>query len=392
MSSQRLGFSNLVEIFQVNHSGSTGSQWQSMIRVNGIGVPFAPIVVVGKDILSVLYNGGRTFSFALQRLTMCRQVFLTLADKCLTPLLDKWTKERLKAVEEPSFPLDVFNFRPFNELLQAERVDETEMFEKTSIQSNFDVSGLHINPDLKVIDEFRTIILTGENSNGVRNKPMEYQSAVSGVQELKRENIDISTIEEVFTAQEEKNVWIFGKIVAVNAGKTDWCYKACIKCPKKFERKPEDEFDCKRCKINFEEPKDRYKVEVVAFDGTACINLLLWDRECKHLCGVEARDLLKRIDDNLDEHPSALDTLLGMKILFKLNIKTGVAVNLESDIDTQPIGGTPEDSITSLKCKTPSKRANSSLKSCIQGKDKKDSGKMSTNRFSKKGQKKPLKR
>ncbi|MED6226632.1 hypothetical protein PIB30_105729, partial [Stylosanthes scabra] len=143
-------------------------------------------------------------------------------------------------------------------------------------------------------------------------------------------------------------------------------------------------------------------------------------------------------DDNLDEHPSALDALLGMKILFKLNIKTGnidktdhvypimkicdaedmikkyqpiefdtnpcdvgasnsvdvsgVAVNLESDIDTQPIGGTPEDSITSLKCKTPSKRANSSLKSCIQGKDKKDSGKMSTNRFSKKGQKKPLKR
>ncbi|MED6128530.1 hypothetical protein PIB30_098761, partial [Stylosanthes scabra] len=113
----------------------------------------------------------------------------------------------------------------------------TRWDEKTSIQSNFDVSGLHINPDLKVVDEFRTIILTGENSNGVRITPMEYQSAVSG----------------------EKNVWIFGKIVVVNARKTDWCYKACIKCPKKFERKPEDEFDCKRCKINFEESKDRYK-------------------------------------------------------------------------------------------------------------------------------------
>ncbi|MED6226633.1 hypothetical protein PIB30_105730, partial [Stylosanthes scabra] len=112
--------------------------------------------------------------------------------------------------------------------------EATRWDEKTSIQSNFDVSGLHINPDLKVVDEFRTIILTGENSNGVRITPMEYQSAVSGVQELKRENVDISTIEEVFTAQEEKNVWIFGKIVAVNAGKTDWCYMACIKCPKKF--------------------------------------------------------------------------------------------------------------------------------------------------------------
>ncbi|MED6226002.1 hypothetical protein PIB30_099119 [Stylosanthes scabra] len=62
MSSQRLGFSNLVEIFQVNRSGSTGSQWQSMIRVNGIGVPFAPIVVVGKDILSVLESRSDRYS------------------------------------------------------------------------------------------------------------------------------------------------------------------------------------------------------------------------------------------------------------------------------------------------------------------------------------------
>ncbi|MED6110101.1 hypothetical protein PIB30_039909 [Stylosanthes scabra] len=35
----------------------------------------------------------------------------------------------VEAVEEPFFPLDMFNFKPFNELLQAECVDETEMFD-----------------------------------------------------------------------------------------------------------------------------------------------------------------------------------------------------------------------------------------------------------------------
>ncbi|MED6215827.1 hypothetical protein PIB30_001968 [Stylosanthes scabra] len=312
----------------------------------------------------------------------------------------------------------------------------------TSIQSNFDVSGLHINPDLKVVDEFRTIVLTGAGSNGVRITPMDSQSAVSGAQELKSGNVEVNTAEEVYNAQEVADRWIFGKIVAVNSGKTDWCYKACIKCPKKFETKTGDLYSCKRCKITFENPKDRYKVEVVAFDGTTCITLLLWDRECKYLVGMEAADLLQLVDENLEEHPTQLDNLLEKKLLFKLSVKSsnidggdlvypvskicddddmvqkyqpiefdtdpcvgspdvkasntmdgsGPVVSLGSDHDTQLYVGTGEASVTSIKTKTFSKMTRTSLKPCIQGKDEKDKGQTSTNRFCKKGEKKNVKR
>ncbi|MED6140644.1 hypothetical protein PIB30_095230, partial [Stylosanthes scabra] len=43
ISSQKMGFSNFVEIFQVNRSGSTEFDWQSMVRVNGIGVLPLPL-------------------------------------------------------------------------------------------------------------------------------------------------------------------------------------------------------------------------------------------------------------------------------------------------------------------------------------------------------------
>ncbi|MED6151675.1 hypothetical protein PIB30_084667 [Stylosanthes scabra] len=116
---------------------------------------------------------------------------------------------------------------------------------------------MHIDPNLKVVDEFRTIILTGADSNGVRITLMDSQSVVYDAQELKRGNVDISTVEEVYNAQEATNVFIFGKIMAMNFGKTAWCYKACVKCPKKFETKIGDVCSCKKCNITFEKPKDR---------------------------------------------------------------------------------------------------------------------------------------
>ncbi|MED6147039.1 hypothetical protein PIB30_040329 [Stylosanthes scabra] len=107
--------------------------------------------------------------------------------------------------------------------------------------------------------------------------------------------------------------------------------------------------------------------------------------------------------------------MLGKKLLFKNNVKS---INIkESDhvytvmkicdddemikkyqliqFDTNPPvspHGSVEDSVTSLKCKTLTKRANTELKSCIQAKEKKEQGHTSTNRVSKKGRKKLAKR
>ncbi|MED6112851.1 hypothetical protein PIB30_065480 [Stylosanthes scabra] len=167
------------------------------------------------------------------------------------------------------------------------------------------------------------------------------------------------------------------------------------------------------------------------------------DRECKYLCEIEAAELVKLLNDkDTDEHPIAFDKMLEMKLLFKVNVKasniqesdttyavmkicdddemvkkyqpigfetnacvtpndvgasnsvdmSGITVNLESDVDTQPVGHSLENSVNSIKSKVPVKKSNDTLKSCIKNIQKKESGQSSTNRFIKKGQKKGVKR
>ncbi|MED6112849.1 hypothetical protein PIB30_065478 [Stylosanthes scabra] len=378
-------------------------------------------------------------------------------------------RTRVQVVEEPSFPLDVFNFRPFNEILNGENACDSEMFdiigevvgkeearevvtskgllvkrmvvvledlgsnrlccvlfgdlmdqilphlneesfdpvivvmqyfktsrwnETNSIQSNFEVSGVHVNPELAVVDEFRSILLNGETSNGIRVTQLQSQSVVSATQELRKGNVL------------EAEIWIFGKIESVCAGKKDWYYESCIKCYKKAEESSDGKYFCKKCSLEYETPKKRYA------------------------------------DMDADEHSIAFDKMLEMKLLFKVNVKasnikefdttyavmkicdddemvkkyqpidfetnacvtpndvgasnsvdmSGITVNLESDVDTQPVGHSLENSVNSIKSKVPVKKSNDTLKSCIKNLQKKESGQSSTNRFSKKGQKKGVKR
>ncbi|MED6136186.1 hypothetical protein PIB30_053716 [Stylosanthes scabra] len=135
-------------------------------------------------------------------------------------------------VQEPSFPLDVFKFKSFPDLLSAEQVDESEMFDimgevvgkeeprevltSKGVRvrmvvvledlgnnrlccvffgplSNFDVSGMHINPELKVVEEFRHILMAGETSTGVRITQVQGQSGIFGGQELKKGNTYVSS-------------------------------------------------------------------------------------------------------------------------------------------------------------------------------------------------------
>ncbi|MED6206855.1 hypothetical protein PIB30_030519 [Stylosanthes scabra] len=397
-------------------------------------------------------------------------------------------RTKVKLVEEPSFPLDVFNFRPFTEILNPVNVDESEMFDvmgevvgkeeprevvtskgvhvKRMIivledlgsnrlccvlfgnlvdqmlpylnEESFDLlllccsilkclAGMWINPELSVVDDFRSILLNGETSNGIRITQVPSQSVVSATQELKKGNVLLRSIEDIFNAEEESETWIFGKIEAVCVGKRNWYYESCVKCYKKAERNSEG----------------KYKVEVVAFDGTACINLLLWDRECKYLCEIEASNLVALLNDkDDDEQLNAFEKMLDMKLLFKINVKatniqqtdnvyavmnicddddmikkhqpadfeddfigspnevggsnsldaSGITVNLESDLDTRPIGVVLQRSVNNVKSKIAAKKSIATVKSCMKNMQKNEVGQSSTNRITKKGQKKGVKR
>ncbi|KAL4294099.1 hypothetical protein AHAS_Ahas18G0194200 [Arachis hypogaea] len=153
---------------------------------------------------------------------------------------------------------------------------------KTSVQSNFDISKVHINPTLKEIDSFRC---SGGPSSSARISQVSSLAAWSANDEFNRGSVSVKTIEDALNSVEEGPIWIAGEIVSINAGKNDWFYKACRRCPKKVETPIGDRYECGKCGHTHGAAAIRYKVEVMVHDGLGSINLLLWDRETTQLCG-----------------------------------------------------------------------------------------------------------
>ncbi|XLR46029.1 hypothetical protein HN51_030116 [Arachis hypogaea] len=309
--------------------------------------------------------------------------------------------------------------------------------EKTSVQSHFDISKLRINPDLEEVRDFRDRRLAAIPSNLVRISQVNTNNSHSGADELKRGDVTVNTIEEALNSTQEGPLWIAGTIVAINSGKDDWFYKSCRKCPKKVETPIGNRYECGKCGHTHGSASlrfvfrfticfgwtmllqftklcnlyNRFKVEVMAYDGTGSITLLLWDRETVQLCGRQAEQIKDEEELYAEGYPAALESLLERKLLFKVNVKssniklydqvytvmkvceddtifemhlpnktfstvtdTGCSnsvdlsaamVDINNLSDSQYSVDVVEDSVTSLKCKTPAKTATMVLKQQI---------------------------
>ncbi|MED6107459.1 hypothetical protein PIB30_014310 [Stylosanthes scabra] len=103
-------------------------------------------------------------------------------------------------------------------------------------------------------------------------------------------------------------------VVVLQDTDNDWCYNACAGRKKKVYTRDGTSSNGKHCTIDTGERVDRYKIEVIATDDTGCINLLLWDREAKILCGnpaIEAED----------DYPKILNNMLDRQLLIMINVR-----------------------------------------------------------------------
>ncbi|XLT14004.1 hypothetical protein HN51_059694, partial [Arachis hypogaea] len=56
-----------------------------------------------------------------------------------------------------------------------------------------------------------------------------------------------SGADEIRNGDAEGLTWIAGTIVLINAGKDDWFYKSCRKCPKKVDTPIGNRYECEKC-------------------------------------------------------------------------------------------------------------------------------------------------
>ncbi|KAL4344050.1 hypothetical protein AHAS_Ahas11G0139600 [Arachis hypogaea] len=260
----------------------------------------------------------------------------------------------------------------------------TRWKEKTSVQSHFDVSKLHID------DQLADVV-------GVPKQ----------VDKLKRGDVVVKSIEDVLLSMEEGPTWIVGSIVSINAGNSDWFYKAYRKCPKKVETPIGNRYKCSKCSHTHRTTAIRFKVEVMVYDGTGSMTLLLWDREITQLCGKAADNIMEKEESGGDEYLATFDAMMDRKLLFKINVKTSNikqydqengcsnsidtsanVVNLNTDTDPQLSMDLVEEYVDSIKSKTLAKRTPGCLKSApLILNDIDEEGQFSNNKVSKKGDK-----
>ncbi|QHO12363.1 Replication protein A 70 kDa DNA-binding subunit A [Arachis hypogaea] len=318
---------------------------------------------------------------------------------------------------------------------------------KTSVQSNFDISKVHINPTLKEIDSFRCRLLSGGPSSSTRISQVSSPAAWSANDEFNRGSVSVKTIKDALNSVEVLCFSYFNGTFSKTVEtiyfsvkrKNDWFYKACRRCPKKVETPIGDRYECGKCGHTHGAAAIRYKVEVMVYDGSGSINLLLWDRETTQLCGKQVDKIVLEDAVGDDDYPPSLNNMMDKKVLFKINVKSSnikqydpvytvmkicddediILKNLPtimpsnqsahvheadcsnsidvssndvaiiSDNDPELTLDSMEECISSLKFKTSAKRAvGGSKPGLINVNNLEDEGHLSTNKFNRKGAKK----
>ncbi|QHN87457.1 uncharacterized protein DS421_16g555270 [Arachis hypogaea] len=306
-------------------------------------------------------------------------------------------------IQEPSFPLEAFRFRTIVELLNVDKNHPSDLFDviaevvgKEDPRDLVTTKGKEtkrlavVLEDLehnkidcilfeKMVDQILPHLEDGTRepmivssdapaTSSVRISQISSQSGWTIIDELTQGNVAVKTIEQVIH-----------------------CEKSCKNYPKKVDTPIGDRYECGRYGHTHESAALRFKVEVMVYNGTGSISLLLWDRKIVQLCGKRAEQIKEQEVD--DEYPSTLNNIMDRKLLLKLNEGgcsnsvhvSGNVVNLKNDCDPKYNLDAMDKFISSLKCKTPAKRPSNGLKCGSQsGNEIDEDGQLSINKFSKK--------
>ncbi|XP_057760288.1 uncharacterized protein LOC130980644 [Arachis stenosperma] len=190
-----------------------------------------------------------------------------------------------------------------------------------SIQSSFYASNIHINPPILEVNEFKKKLLAFGSSESQRISHISSRVYHSPIEELSKRLVPVKRIEDVLNSTDGGVLWILGPIVALDVGKDDWFYAACIVCQKKA--KPiGDHFSCDFCVKEGVPVSLRYRLKAYVTDGSGSLCVVIWENEAKSIVGMEAKTVRAKCqEDNSNNYPSDLDVILDKKMLFKINIK-----------------------------------------------------------------------
>ncbi|XLU95218.1 hypothetical protein S245_009570 [Arachis hypogaea] len=198
---------------------------------------------------------------------------------------------------------------------------------KISIQSSFDTSNIHINPNIKEAELFKKSLVDSTQGDSCfssqRISHMSSSSYRSAIDELRKGICKVETIDSVLNASDVGFKWILCTIVDFDVGRNDWFFIACKYCHKKC-KKIEERFECDHCRKKAVQVDLRYKLQAYVSDATGSMCVVLWDTEASQIVGLSATKVRETYsqDDSDDSYPEVLKTALDMKLLLRINVKS----------------------------------------------------------------------
>ncbi|QHO08086.1 Putative single-stranded DNA binding protein [Arachis hypogaea] len=128
-------------------------------------------------------------------------------------------------------------------------------------------------------------------------------------------------------------------------GGSDWYYASCKSCPRKVKEN-KGHYLYKHCgKVGFNAPL-RYRLHIIATDGTGCIGLIIWNQEAKLVVGKSASEVkdLSR-GENVAFKISDDDTLIALyesqscsiDMVVESDVHSAVVVSLSKDSGSESI-------------------------------------------------------
>ncbi|XP_020969426.1 uncharacterized protein LOC110267912 [Arachis ipaensis] len=127
--------------------------------------------------------------------------------------------------------------------------------------------------------------IKAQRINYIQSQPINSVS-----DELSGDSLPITTIEEVLNKTNETSCWIQATVVFIEVNGSDCYYALCKSCPRKVKEN-KGRYLCEHCgKISFNVPL-RYRLHVIATNGTGYIGLIIWNQEAKLVVGKSASEV-----------------------------------------------------------------------------------------------------
>ncbi|XP_058746645.1 uncharacterized protein LOC131619576 [Vicia villosa] len=220
------------------------------------------------------------------------------------------------AVQFHDFSKNRKDTTPIIIVLQYAKVKEEGKY-PLSVSNTFNVTKLHVNDDLPQIKDF-----IGSQALSLQSQTMSQYSNSSqhSLYDKLMYKATVHPLADIVKLKELAQCVTVATITKLKAAQGGWYYQACHECP----RVAKGMLPPYECPLGHktETAIYRYKILIEVFNAGTKATFVIWDREAFQLLKVTAAQMRTNlieagITDPL-EFPAALDTLVGMTMVFKV--------------------------------------------------------------------------